>query len=181
MSPADNTNKVVTPMEGLAGLALVFGAILGLFLWARASDPVMGFHAFLFVAFCIAGLFWQVKRHYDAVVKPAEAEDLAYNDEVVKAGVIATTFWGLAGFVVGLVIALQLAFPELNFDLPWTNFGRLRPVHEGFDRTVALTPRGGGRYGAEIALPFKGQWVARVRATARDGSTYLMEQRLWLK
>ncbi len=32
-------------------------------------------------------------------------------------------------FTVGLVIALQLAFPALNFDLPWTNFGRLRPLH----------------------------------------------------
>ena len=42
---------------------------------------------------------------------------------------IASTFWGLIGFVAGLWIALQLAFPALNFDLPWTNFGRLRPVH----------------------------------------------------
>ena len=42
---------------------------------------------------------------------------------------IASTFWGLIGFAAGLWIALQLAFPALNFDLPWTNFGRLRPVH----------------------------------------------------
>src|SRR6185436_13231640 len=46
-----------------------------------------------------------------------------------KAGAIATVFWGLAGFLVGVIIALQLAFPALNFDLPWTNFGRLRPLH----------------------------------------------------
>ncbi|MBL8629213.1 MAG: cytochrome-c oxidase, cbb3-type subunit I [Rhodospirillaceae bacterium] len=52
-----------------------------------------------------------------------------YNDEVIKAGVIAAVFWGIAGFLVGLIIALQLSFPALNFDLPWTNFGRLRPVH----------------------------------------------------
>ncbi len=38
-------------------------------------------------------------------------------------------FWGIAGFTVGLIIALQLAFPALNFDLPWTSFGRLRPLH----------------------------------------------------
>jgi cbb3-type cytochrome oxidase subunit 1 len=38
-------------------------------------------------------------------------------------------FWGIAGFTVGLIIALQLAFPVLNFDLPWINFGRLRPLH----------------------------------------------------
>ncbi len=53
----------------------------------------------------------------------------AYDDAVIRAGVIATVFWGLVGFLVGLLIALQLAFPELNFDLPWTSFGRVRPVH----------------------------------------------------
>lgn len=59
-----------------------------------------------------------------------QAPDLtAYSDDVIKAGVIASTFWGVVGFAVGLVIALQLAFPELNFDLEWTSFGRLRPVH----------------------------------------------------
>jgi hypothetical protein len=38
-------------------------------------------------------------------------------------------FWGIAGFAVGLIIASQLAWPALNFDLPWTTFGRLRPLH----------------------------------------------------
>ena len=38
-------------------------------------------------------------------------------------------FWGIAAFLVGLFIALQLAFPVLNLDLPWTTFGRLRPLH----------------------------------------------------
>ena len=52
-----------------------------------------------------------------------------YNDEIIKAGVVATAFWGLVGFVAGLVIALQLAYPALNFDVAWFSFGRLRPVH----------------------------------------------------
>jgi cytochrome c oxidase cbb3-type subunit 1 len=56
-------------------------------------------------------------------------EQLEYNESVVKAGAIATMFWGVAGFLVGLVIALQLAWPALNLDLPWTTFGRLRPLH----------------------------------------------------
>src|SRR2546425_11182483 len=38
-------------------------------------------------------------------------------------------FWGIAGFLVGLIIASQLAWPALNLDLPWTSFGRLRPLH----------------------------------------------------
>jgi cytochrome c oxidase cbb3-type subunit 1 len=54
-----------------------------------------------------------------------------YFDGVVRAGVIATTFWGVVGFLVGVVIAFQLAFPQLNIDhaLGILNFGRLRPLH----------------------------------------------------
>jgi len=52
-----------------------------------------------------------------------------YNEDVVRKAVIATVFWGVVGFLVGVVIALQLAFPALNLDLEWTTFGRLRPVH----------------------------------------------------
>ncbi len=52
-----------------------------------------------------------------------------YNDAVVRAHVIATVFWGLAGFIAGLYIALELAFPALNADLSFLSFGRLRPLH----------------------------------------------------
>ena len=47
----------------------------------------------------------------------------------IRAFAIATMFWGVVGFLVGVVIASQLAFPLLNLDLEWTSFGRLRPVH----------------------------------------------------
>jgi cytochrome c oxidase cbb3-type subunit I len=53
----------------------------------------------------------------------------AYNEAVVKFFMVAATFWGVVGFLVGLILALQLTWPALNFDLPWTQFGRLRPVH----------------------------------------------------
>ncbi len=51
-----------------------------------------------------------------------------YNDDVVRLFTIAAVFWGVVGFAAGLFIALQLAFPALNFE-PYLNFGRLRPVH----------------------------------------------------
>ncbi len=51
-----------------------------------------------------------------------------YNYDIVKKFTIASIFWGVVGMLVGLVIALQLAFPELNIE-PYLNFGRLRPVH----------------------------------------------------
>ena len=52
-----------------------------------------------------------------------------YDDEPIRWGVIATTFWGVVGLLVGLTIALQLAFPLLNLDIEYTSFGRLRPLH----------------------------------------------------
>jgi cytochrome c oxidase cbb3-type subunit 1 len=51
-----------------------------------------------------------------------------FNDDVVRLFTLATIFWGVVGFLVGLVIALQLAFPDLNIE-PYLNFGRLRPLH----------------------------------------------------
>jgi cytochrome c oxidase cbb3-type subunit 1 len=52
-----------------------------------------------------------------------------YNERVIRLFVIATVFWAVAAFLVGVYIALELAFPALNLDLPWTTFGRLRPLH----------------------------------------------------
>ncbi len=51
-----------------------------------------------------------------------------YDDDVIRWGVIATMFWGLAGLLAGVFIAAQLAFPQLNIE-PWLNFGRVRPLH----------------------------------------------------
>jgi cytochrome c oxidase cbb3-type subunit 1 len=56
------------------------------------------------------------------------ADQSRYDDDPIRWGVIATVFWGMAGFLVGLIIALQLAWPLLNLP-PWFNFGRLRPLH----------------------------------------------------
>src|SRR3954467_12385435 len=54
-----------------------------------------------------------------------------YADAVVKAGVVASMFWAIAGMLVGVIIALQLSFPHLFYfaDQAWTNFGRMRPLH----------------------------------------------------
>jgi len=58
-----------------------------------------------------------------------DQEAVVYNEDVVRLFVIATAFWGVAAFLVGVIIALQLAFPVMNLGLEWTSFGRLRPVH----------------------------------------------------
>ncbi len=52
-----------------------------------------------------------------------------YNDTVVKQFAIATLIWGIVGIAVGVFIAAQLAWPALNFDIPWLTYSRLRPLH----------------------------------------------------
>ncbi len=54
---------------------------------------------------------------------------LNYNYKVVKQFAIATVLWGVVGMLVGVIIAAQLAWPALNFDIPWLSYGRLRPLH----------------------------------------------------
>jgi cytochrome c oxidase cbb3-type subunit 1 len=103
---------------GLVTLAALIGA-------NYAHDIAYQVHM-LIVALVAGGLFlWTVRR----TDEPRAVAATGYNDGVVRAGVIATAFWGIAGFAAGTWIAFQLAFPDLNFGLPWTSFGRLRPLH----------------------------------------------------
>lgn len=53
----------------------------------------------------------------------------AYNYKVVRQFAVMTVIWGIVGMALGVFIAAQLVWPALNFDLPWTSFGRLRPLH----------------------------------------------------
>lgn len=52
-----------------------------------------------------------------------------YDNGIVRNFAVATMIWGLVGMLVGLTVASQLVWPELNADLPWLTFGRLRPLH----------------------------------------------------
>jgi cytochrome c oxidase cbb3-type subunit 1 len=55
-------------------------------------------------------------------------EPVIYNDDIVKFFTIATCLWGVVGMLVGVFIALQMVFPDLNIE-PYLSFGRLRPLH----------------------------------------------------
>jgi len=52
-----------------------------------------------------------------------------YNDKVVRQFAIMTVIWGIVGMLVGVIIAAQLLWPALNFDIPWLTYSRLRPLH----------------------------------------------------
>jgi cytochrome c oxidase cbb3-type subunit 1 len=57
------------------------------------------------------------------------AERETYNYQVVRQFAIMTVVWGIVGMLVGVIIAAQMAWPVLNFDIPWLTFSRLRPLH----------------------------------------------------
>ncbi len=57
------------------------------------------------------------------------ADSQSYNDGVVRQFAIMTVVWGIVGMAVGVLIAAQLLWPALNFDVPWLSFGRIRPLH----------------------------------------------------
>ncbi len=57
------------------------------------------------------------------------SEETSYDLGVVRRFAVMTVVWGIVGMGVGLLIAAQLAWPALNFDIPWLSYGRLRPLH----------------------------------------------------
>ena len=56
-------------------------------------------------------------------------ESFSYDDQIVRWFVIATVIWGAVAMLLGVTVAFQLADWRLNLGLPWTTFGRLRPLH----------------------------------------------------
>jgi len=52
-----------------------------------------------------------------------------YNYKVVRQFTVMTVVWGIVGMLVGVFIAAELVWPQLNMDIPWLTFSRLRPLH----------------------------------------------------
>ncbi len=132
MMPTTVTRKSMTIGEGGTALAFVALAVSSIFVAAGAHTPEYAFHAWLSAAASIATVFAIVNRYYErpAQLPPLTIEDKPnYNMGPVKFATVAAVVWGIAGFSVGLWAALELAFPVLNFDLPWISFGRIRPLH----------------------------------------------------
>ena len=113
-----NTIKIVA--LGVITLCAMFAANF-------ARDLSYQTHAII-VMLVAGGLFLVNVRR---IGEPKIATATGYMDDVVRFGVVATTFWGVVGFLAGTYIAFQLAFPALNIEWAegYTNFGRLRPLH----------------------------------------------------
>ncbi|MCH2250002.1 MAG: cytochrome-c oxidase, cbb3-type subunit I [Cognatishimia sp.] len=110
----------------LVALALV--VLVAAYAADQGRDLAFRIHGLIILL--VAGVLFLWELRCSDAPAPVHAQG-DYKDDVVRAGVIATAFWGIAGLAVGVLIAFQLAFPALNFDwgAPFTNFGRLRPLH----------------------------------------------------
>ena len=106
--------------------------LAAIFAIAGAQDSGFAIHMGIIAG--VAGLIMVLNLvRFDPLAKASTffkmpATDTRYDDDVVRWGVIATMFWGLAGLLAGVFIAAQLAWPALNIE-PWFNFGRVRPLH----------------------------------------------------
>lgn len=110
-------------------IALAFATT---FIAIKAYTPVFAFHAALFSLGSLTAVFAIVTHYRSRSSEPTPQMINGrpnYNYGPIKFTAIAALFWGIAGFLVGLYLALELAYPQFNLDLPWINFGRLRPLH----------------------------------------------------
>ena len=62
-------------------------------------------------------------------VTTASSRADTFNYGVVRQFAVMTVVWGIVGMAVGVLLAAQLIWPDLNFNTPWLSFGRLRPLH----------------------------------------------------
>ena len=111
--------------EAIAVGLFAFVALLGV---AFAQDTLFQQHMIVLLVVLTLSTVLLLRRVKFGAHGAAVEDTSGYLDGVVRYGVIATAFWGIAGFLIGVIAASQLAWPELNFE-PWFNFGRLRPLH----------------------------------------------------
>ncbi len=108
--------------------ATVIGGLVFFFAAMFSDDPLFQFQAWIFVAAAMLASFALTAGLSGGLFSNDKDR---YMDGVVRAGVIATMFWGAVGMLVGVVIAAQLSWPNLLYfpEIGWLNFGRLRPLH----------------------------------------------------
>lgn len=112
----------------IISLLCALGFVWGITAMALAHDRGMALLGAIFtVAFALA-IF---SISYAGTKGKLFIDHAKYSDEVIKAGVFASSFWGVVGMLVGVIIASQLAFPDFLYfeELGFLNFGRLRPLH----------------------------------------------------
>ena len=116
---------MVSPIGGiLVWCGLIVLAILGLIVWSYGLESAFQTQGAIVVLWALATglvLLNRSGRNRD--------NNSGYYDSPTRLAILVSIGWSVFGFGVGDYLAWELAFPVLNFDLTWLNFGRLRPVH----------------------------------------------------
>ena len=71
----------------------------------------------------------QVADPAAVAVESARVETFHYDNAIVRQFVVATAIWGAVAFVLGIVVALKLVFPDFLGFIPQLSYGRIRPLH----------------------------------------------------
>src|SRR5215475_9685679 len=120
MAPSARIARLMTIGEGGAMFAFIILAMLSIVIAAKAYTPEYAFHAYLFAAASVTAILAIFNRFFERSDEPVPLTidgKPNYNMGPVKLGTLLAVFWGIAGFAVGLWLALELAFPAINFDL----------------------------------------------------------------
>ncbi|MGO4559359.1 cytochrome-c oxidase, cbb3-type subunit I [Rhizobiales bacterium 3FA27D7] len=91
-----------------------------------AADDL--FRAHMWVLFAVLAIGTIVLLRNVSFEPEQPVDPSTYMDGPIRYGSVATVLWAVVGLLAGLVIAMQLAYPDLNLE-PWFNFGRMRPLH----------------------------------------------------
>ncbi|MBP2562356.1 cytochrome c oxidase cbb3-type subunit 1 [Neorhizobium galegae] len=111
----------------LAGLVLVFMAVIGIAMAAMGGMEPLGIHGVMVLLCSVGLLFVLMSSAFGPAPDPARLSK--YYDDPIKVGVGFTLAWAIFGMFIGVWAAAQLAWPSLNFDTSWASFGRIRPAH----------------------------------------------------
>ncbi|MGO9022982.1 MAG: cytochrome-c oxidase, cbb3-type subunit I [Beijerinckiaceae bacterium] len=125
-------SKTLKLNEVILAVVFLLLTLVSLLIATKAYEPAYAFHAYLFALASVVAIIAIISRYTSRPAEPVPQEidgKPNYNLGPVKFASMAAVLWGVAGFLVGLIVALELAYPILNFDLPWISFGRLRPLH----------------------------------------------------
>jgi cytochrome c oxidase cbb3-type subunit 1 len=118
------------PLAGASALLIfsVIGGLVAIFATAFSADPLFRLQGYVLA---LAALISSAALTIGVSGGTLRDDPDRYMDGVIRAGVVATMFWGVVGMLAGVFIASQLAWPNLFYfpDAGWLNFGRVRPLH----------------------------------------------------
>ena len=120
--------RTLTLPERRVALALAAClALLGLLMGMGARQGVMAIHGAIAAAL---GLGLAIAL-FGALDDPEPGPDrlTRYYDAPTRFGIVMTLIWAIAGMAIGVWVAALLYWPTATPAVPWTSFGRLRPLH----------------------------------------------------